>query len=92
MAECTIPICITTAAGFLILISYGGWLNGHGIIFFISVVVAGAILFKRLSQTNIDRPEDCRAFFLDTPLVGNVVLMGLVVDSVFRRFSQGIPF
>jgi len=74
-AEYTIPICTFSAAMFLVLITYGGALNGHGITFYLSVLAAAKLLLPRLVQTNIDIPEDCKRLFLGTPRIGQISLL-----------------
>ncbi|KAJ7618514.1 UbiA prenyltransferase [Roridomyces roridus] len=88
----TIKICTGTGIGFLGLLSYGGALNGHGWAFQIGVLGAGIVLLSGLAKTNIDSPETCKAMFLGTPLVGQIVLAGFVVDAVLHRGMEGIPF
>ncbi|KAF5378018.1 hypothetical protein D9757_009864 [Collybiopsis confluens] len=87
----TIPVCSFTAVLFFGLLSYGGYVNGHGPAFFAGVLIAAGLLFSKLLVTDIDRPADCRDFFLQTPLIGQVVLGGFVVDAVVARLSKGIP-
>ncbi|KIK53856.1 hypothetical protein GYMLUDRAFT_49149 [Collybiopsis luxurians FD-317 M1] len=87
----TISVCSTTAALFFGLLSYGGYLNGHGIAFFAGVLIAAGLLMSKLLTTDVDRPEDCRDFFLQTPLIGQVVLGGFVADAVLARLTSGIP-
>ncbi|KAJ7747985.1 UbiA prenyltransferase [Mycena maculata] len=85
----TIPICTTTALGFLSLLTYGGMLNGQGAPFYASVVVAGCILLWSLLRTDIDCPAECKAMFLTTPLIGQVILVGFVVDAAIYRNAEG---
>ncbi|KAF8624709.1 hypothetical protein AX17_007040 [Amanita inopinata Kibby_2008] len=87
----TVPVCTGTACGFLGLLAYGGALNNQGAAFFISIGIAGVLLISKLLYTDVDRPEDCRRLFLDTPMIGMIILAGLVVDSVFDRLRTGIP-
>ncbi|KAF5336730.1 hypothetical protein D9757_013925 [Collybiopsis confluens] len=87
----TIPICSATAIAFFGLLSYGGYLNGQGTTFFVGILVAATLLLSKLLNTDIDQPADCRDFFLQTPLIGQVVLGGLVADAVIARLSNGIP-
>ncbi|KAJ7683538.1 UbiA prenyltransferase [Mycena rosella] len=90
--EYTIMICTSTALGFLGLLTYGGMRNGQGTAFYIGVVVAGCILLKTLVATDINCPEKCKAMFLGTPLVGQIILGGFIADAVFYRFAEGIAF
>ncbi|KAJ7701748.1 UbiA prenyltransferase [Mycena rosella] len=83
----TIPICTTTALGFLCLLAYGGILNGQGISFYVGVVLGGIILVKTVVTTDIDCPAQCKAMFLTTPLVGQIVLVGFVADAVVHRYA-----
>ncbi|RDB21359.1 4-hydroxybenzoate polyprenyltransferase, mitochondrial [Hypsizygus marmoreus] len=89
--EYTIMLCTVTGVGFLSLLSYGGYLNGHGPLFYLGVICAAILLLPRLIATDVDRPEDCRNLFLGTPLVGQVILGGLVMDAVTHRLRSGIP-
>ncbi|KAJ6473149.1 UbiA prenyltransferase [Mycena sanguinolenta] len=90
--EHTIGICSATALGFLGLLLYGGSLNGQGIPFYVSVVTAGIMLVTALLRTDIDNPGDCKDFFLLTPLIGQIILCGFVVDAILHRVVEGIPF
>ncbi|KAF8911759.1 UbiA prenyltransferase family-domain-containing protein [Mucidula mucida] len=87
----TIPVCTATTVGFGALMSYGGWVNEHGFIYYTAVAVATTILSKNLMVTDIDEPKQCMQFFLLTPTVGNIVLGGLVADAVAHRVAEGIP-
>ncbi|KAJ6610484.1 UbiA prenyltransferase [Mycena sp. CBHHK59/15] len=88
--EHTIPICVVTALGFLGLLTYGGMLNSQGMPFYISVTMAGVILLKTLIQTDVDSPDECKAMFLGTPLIGQVILGGFVADALIHRLTEGI--
>ncbi|KAJ6546599.1 hypothetical protein B0H10DRAFT_2243527 [Mycena sp. CBHHK59/15] len=90
--EYTIPICLTTALGFLGLLTYGGMLNNQGIPFYVSVVVVGLMLLTALLRTDVDCPGDCKRLFLGTPLLGQVILAGLVMDAVLHRLKEGVAF
>ncbi|KAF7319436.1 hypothetical protein HMN09_00282100 [Mycena chlorophos] len=85
----TVPVCSTTALGFVVLLTYGGLMNGHGIPFLAGVVVAAIDLFVGLWATDVDSPAQCKEFFLATPRIGQTVLAGLVVDSVLSRCVEG---
>ncbi|KAF7292861.1 hypothetical protein MIND_01185100 [Mycena indigotica] len=85
----TVPVCAATAVGFFLLLAYGGVMNGHGITFLASVVVAAVDLFSGLLGTNVDNPAECKKFFLATPRIGQWVLGGLVADSLLHRFLEG---
>jgi 4-hydroxybenzoate polyprenyltransferase len=91
LGQNTIPVCTATALLFLGLVSYGGFLNGHGLPFFLGVAVAGTLLLRGLMETDIDSPEDCRRMFLGTPRVGQSILIGLIADAVYKRLSAGLP-
>ncbi|KAF7354625.1 4-hydroxybenzoate polyprenyltransferase, mitochondrial [Mycena sanguinolenta] len=90
--EYTISICTATALGFLGLLLYGGSLNGQGIPFYASVAIAGILLVTALLRTDIDKPDDCKDFFLLTPLFGQIILGGFVADAILHRLVEGIPF
>ncbi|KAF7354629.1 4-hydroxybenzoate polyprenyltransferase, mitochondrial [Mycena sanguinolenta] len=90
--EYTIGICAATALGFLGLLLYGGSLNDQGVPFYVSVGFAGVMLIDALLRTDIDKPDDCKHFFLLTPLLGQIILGGFVVDAVLHRFIEGIAF
>jgi 4-hydroxybenzoate polyprenyltransferase len=80
-----------SAVGFLSLLIYSGTMNGHGFPFYVGVAVAGVLLLHALFTTDINRPEDCKRLFLGTPRVGQVILLGFVVDAVFQRIEKEIP-
>jgi len=88
--EYTIPICTATAVGFLGLMSYGGALNNQGPAYFAGLAIAGYLLISKLLQTDVDVPEQCKELFLGTPLVGQTILGGLVVDVLAHRIQEGI--
>ncbi|KAJ7124496.1 UbiA prenyltransferase [Mycena epipterygia] len=90
--EYTIGVCTATAIGFLGLLTYGGMLNGQGVAFYAGVAVAGVVLLRSLVATDINCPEKCRAMFLSTPLVGQIILGGFVADAVVYRVTEGIAF
>ncbi|KAJ7867924.1 hypothetical protein B0H14DRAFT_2503982 [Mycena olivaceomarginata] len=80
----TIPVCTITGSAFVVLMVYGGLLNGQGIPFFVSVAVIGFLLSRSLWHTNIDEPESCKALFLGTPFLGQIILGGLILDAVLH--------
>ncbi|KAJ6473160.1 UbiA prenyltransferase family-domain-containing protein [Mycena sanguinolenta] len=90
--EFTISICSATALGFLGLLLYGGSLNDQGIPFYVSVGIAGILLMIALWRIDIDKPDDCKDFFLLTPLLGQIILCGFVADAALHRLMEGIPF
>ncbi|KAJ7216568.1 UbiA prenyltransferase [Mycena pura] len=85
----TIPICTATALGFVFLTGYGGVLNGQGITFLASLIVAAVELLRALLRTDIDSPAQCKTFFLATPRIGQIILAGLVVDGIIHRYLEG---
>ncbi|KAJ6617772.1 hypothetical protein B0H10DRAFT_1948107 [Mycena sp. CBHHK59/15] len=72
--------------------TYGGMLNNQGIPFYVSVVVVGLMLLTALLHTDVDCPGDCKRLFLGTPLLGQVILAGLVMDAVLHRLKEGVAF
>ncbi|KAK0200253.1 UbiA prenyltransferase family-domain-containing protein [Desarmillaria ectypa] len=89
--EYTIPTCATTTIGFASLMSYSGHLNGQSLPYYLAVAISGGIMFKELLSTDIDDPRQCMKFFLRTPMIGNIVLGGLVLDAILQRAVDGIP-
>ncbi|KAF4597056.1 hypothetical protein EYR40_007506 [Pleurotus pulmonarius] len=87
----TIPICTSTAIGFFGLLSYGAFLNGHGAPVYIAIAVTSYLLLNRLLQTDIDRPDDCKALFLGTVAIGQIILGGFIIDAISHRLLNGIP-
>ncbi|KAK0234480.1 hypothetical protein EDD85DRAFT_910449 [Armillaria nabsnona] len=71
-----IPICSATTVGFAGLMSWAGYLNGQGIVYYVSVVLSAFVLMKELVVTDIDKPMQCMRFFLHTPTIGNLILAG----------------
>ena len=57
---------------------------------FSALTIVSLILFPKLLRTDIDTPRDCRSFTLDTPLIGQVILGGFVLDAVVQRALSGI--
>ncbi|KAF9032261.1 hypothetical protein BDZ89DRAFT_1063437, partial [Hymenopellis radicata] len=90
LGDRTTRVCTCTAAAFGVLMAWGGYLNGHGAAFYYGVGAATALLLWGLSQVDVDDPEKCMEFFLMTPLVGGIVLGGLVADCVMHRLNEGI--
>ncbi|KAJ7861239.1 UbiA prenyltransferase [Mycena olivaceomarginata] len=84
----TIPLCTLTGSSFIALLVYGGVLNGQGVPFFYSVAVSGLILLLSLWGTDVDNPESCKAFFLRTPLLGQIILCGFIWDAVAHRLEE----
>jgi 4-hydroxybenzoate polyprenyltransferase len=70
----------------------GGALNNQGIPFYLGVAIAGIMLLTALLRTNIDTPSECRDFFLLTPLLGQIILVGFVADAVLHRWAEGVAF
>uniref|UniRef100_A0A0W0GC11 Uncharacterized protein n=1 Tax=Moniliophthora roreri TaxID=221103 RepID=A0A0W0GC11_MONRR len=89
MGEQTVPLCTATTVLFLFLLSYAAFLNGHGVIFYLSVMVAAWELLVPLSKVNIDIPRDCLKFFLGMPRVGSTLLAGLLLDAIIQRYIVG---
>ncbi|KAK0440541.1 UbiA prenyltransferase family-domain-containing protein [Armillaria borealis] len=87
----TIPICSATTVGFAALMSWAGYLNEQGIAYYVSVALSAFILLKELFVTDIDKPRQCMQFFLHTPTIGNLILVGLVVDAIVHRVVEGTP-
>ncbi|KAJ7037625.1 UbiA prenyltransferase [Mycena alexandri] len=88
----TIPVCTLCCMAFLTLVTYGGIETGHGLLFCVSMLIAGALLLIGLWRTNIDSPDDCRKFFMGTPSVGQIILVGLILDGIASRYSTGNGF
>ncbi|KAJ7757032.1 UbiA prenyltransferase [Mycena metata] len=82
----TIRICTATAVGFMCAFAYGGMLNGQGILFYVGVAAAGFVLIRGLLRTDVDCPNECKEFFLTTPLVGQLILVGCVADAAVHRY------
>jgi 4-hydroxybenzoate polyprenyltransferase len=88
--EHTLGICTATALGFLALLAYGGMLNNQGAPFYVGVASAGVMLLRALLRTDVDVPGECKEFFLLTPLLGQIILVGFVADAVLHRVVEGI--
>ncbi|KAF9564157.1 UbiA prenyltransferase [Agrocybe pediades] len=91
LGHATVPICTVTATAFFALLTYGGIMNTHGLFYFLGVGVAAIRLMSQLISVDVDKPESCRNFFLDTVRVGQIILGGIVVDTIYYRISHGIP-
>ncbi|KAF9063404.1 UbiA prenyltransferase family-domain-containing protein [Rhodocollybia butyracea] len=86
----TLSVCSATATASFGLQAYGGYLNGHSLPFFAGLLVAEVLLMSKLLRTNVNNPEDCKDFFLQTPLIGQIILAGIVADAVIARVTNGI--
>ncbi|THU89212.1 UbiA prenyltransferase [Dendrothele bispora CBS 962.96] len=84
----TVPICFASTCLFLGFFAFGAFCNGHGWFFYCGLLIASTRLIRGLLRTNIDRPEDCQKFFMDTPKVGMILLMSLVVDTIIVRIQN----
>ena len=89
--EYTLHVTTATAIGFFSLVAYGAYLNHHGPPVYVGLVAAAYLLFPHLLTIDIDRPEECRNFFLGTPLVGKVILAGFFLDVLSQRLINGLP-
>ncbi|KAK7443756.1 Para-hydroxybenzoate--polyprenyltransferase, mitochondrial precursor (PHB:polyprenyltransferase) [Stygiomarasmius scandens] len=87
----TVPMCLISACSFLCLLAYAATLNAHGFVFFCSLLFASARLINGLLRTDIDKPEDCQKFFMDTPVIGTIILAGFLLDTLVSRIQGGIP-
>ncbi|KAJ3517449.1 hypothetical protein NLJ89_g508 [Agrocybe chaxingu] len=90
LGDSTIPVCATTGVGFIALLVYAGALNGHGWCYYSAVAFASVLLMSRLFKTDIDKPEDCKRFFLQTVPVGQIILSGIVGDVILNRLVNDI--
>ncbi|KAL1702702.1 UbiA prenyltransferase family-domain-containing protein [Schizophyllum commune] len=86
----TVPFCVTTAVAFIGLLSAAAFLNGHGFVFYVSAVVALARLLLPLRTLDIDEPKQCLRYFLLTPKVGAILLLGFVGDATLARWAAGL--
>ncbi|KAK1218397.1 hypothetical protein PQX77_018920 [Marasmius sp. AFHP31] len=85
VGNATIPVCAVTGALFFTLMAYSGIRNEQGLFYFLSLAYAAYLLFRQLLKTNIDVPDECKAFFLLTTHIGRIILLGLIVDVGYRR-------
>ncbi|RDB20300.1 4-hydroxybenzoate polyprenyltransferase, mitochondrial [Hypsizygus marmoreus] len=87
----TIPICVMATFGFMGSFYFAGVSNGQGYAFYIGITCAGGLQLARLLKTDIEKPGDCEKVFRGTPLIGQIILGGLVIDAVLQRVVNGIP-
>ncbi|KAK0200271.1 hypothetical protein DFS33DRAFT_1360273 [Desarmillaria ectypa] len=59
-------------------------------IFDVFVALPAFVLLTELLATDIDKPRECM-IFLHTPTIGNLILTGLVVDTIVQRVVEGNP-
>lgn len=87
----TIPVTTVSAFSFFSLLAYGGYLNNHGVPFYVSLFCAALLLLPSLWQTDIDSPRQCHAFFSKTPFIGQIIFAGFLLDAVSYRVTHGLP-
>ncbi|KAA1477969.1 UbiA prenyltransferase [Dentipellis sp. KUC8613] len=87
----TIPLCAAAGTGFLLILVYLGLQDEYGVPFFCSIFLAGFLVLRRLSRTDVNSPDTCKKFFLGMPSISQIVLVGIAADAVAGRLSQGIP-
>ncbi|KAI5885265.1 UbiA-domain-containing protein [Schizophyllum commune H4-8] len=87
MGRRTVPFCATTAAAFVGLLSAAAFLNGHGPIFYVAAFVALARLLLPLRTLDVDVPKQCLQYFLLTPKVGAILLLGFLGDALLSRWA-----
>ena len=90
MGRRTIPFCASTAVAFVGLLSAAAFLNGHGAIFYVAAFTALARLLLPLRTLDIDEPKQCLRYFLLTPKVGAILLLGFVGDAALARWAAGL--
>ena len=90
MGRRTVPFCATTAIAFVGLLCAAARLNGHGSIFYVAALAALARLLLPLRTLDIDEPKQCLQYFLLTPKVGAILLMGFVGDAALARWAAGL--
>lgn len=76
----TVSILSAFSASSLSLISYAGYLNGHGMPFFAGIGLAGFQLAKVLKQTKWNERESCWKGFVQCGWVGIWIWAGASVD------------
>ncbi|TFY55836.1 hypothetical protein EVG20_g9173 [Dentipellis fragilis] len=86
----TILLCTAAGVGFFAILAYLGVRDGYGLPFFCSILFATGLVLRRLSRTDIDRPESCRDFFVGMPFISQIVIGGLATDAIYCRLLRGI--
>lgn len=89
LGRATVPVCALTSLAFGGLLGWGFWLNGQGIPAFVGLALGTLRLLFGLRTVDVDYPRSCLQYFLLTPGVGLLVLLGLVVDGVLGRWNAG---
>lgn len=91
LGDKTTNVCLASSVLFVALSSYGGFLNGQHLSFFLAIGLAGTKLVMSVIETDINSPSECKRMFMETPSIGLIILFGLFVDGVYYRFSHHIP-
>ncbi|KAI4517540.1 UbiA prenyltransferase [Schizophyllum commune Loenen D] len=89
--KATVAVCALTTLGFGGLLAWAFWLNGQGIAAFVGLALGTLRLLNGLRTVDIDYPRSCLQFFLLTPGVGVLVLLGLIADGLLWRWQADIP-
>ncbi|GAA5910191.1 4-hydroxybenzoate octaprenyltransferase [Sporobolomyces salmoneus] len=86
----SLPILSTFSASFISLLTLSGYLNGHGLPFYlISVGGAASHLVWQLRNVEWDKRESCWKFFGKNRDVGAIVWSGMFVDYVLALNGVG---
>ncbi|KAH7874998.1 UbiA prenyltransferase family-domain-containing protein [Lentinula edodes] len=91
LGSLTLPVCLCASTLFIGLLCYGGYGNNQGPVFFCGIFIAGMVLLPKIAQTDIDNPEECKGMFLQTPIVGQIILAAFILDAVGRRITTNTP-
>lgn len=67
----------------VVLIALAFWLSGVGLVAWLGLVVAAAMLFWQIATLDIDDPEQCLALFKSNGVVGLILFAGLVFALPF---------
>ena len=89
LGERTRPVLGAFSAGAVGLISYAGFLNDHGALFFAGAGLAGAQLARIVWRTNFDDRKSCWDGFVGCGKAGLLIWAGALADYTYMKVTQG---
>ncbi|KZV69837.1 4-hydroxybenzoate polyprenyl transferase [Peniophora sp. CONT] len=88
LGQRTRPVLGAFSAGAVGLISYAGFLNDHGALFFAGAGLAGAQLARIVWRTNFDDRKSCWDGFVGCGKAGLFIWAGALADYTYMKVTQ----
>lgn len=85
-----IPVCTLIVVLFFGFMAYSGTLHGLGIFLNTGLILAAGFWIPQLLMTRLNEPLSCRDFFMNSVVVAQLILGGMLFDVIFYRLSNGI--